>query len=602
MKKHVKRLISILCIAAMLLALIPAYAENDISQLQVTGIVNCNKLKLRATPSAEARTLGTYNEGTKVIVLRNDGEWCQVVLDEKTGYMMTKYLDITTPYTSQGFARTSSDAKLLNMYDKPDTSSAITYKVTGGAAFEIIEDLGAWCKVRSGSVIGYVESANLTRTEAALQVFTYIGENNPYADTLNEISKIQQLGSGKGMSVSRGQYTSSVRYPVLALGIADAAISSFIHGWSDAAQADYEAYHSDKSASLNIDYNAEKLDDHYASVILAGTYQVDGLNSVVFSESMLVNLETGDVVNGRDLFSAGDRIAFQLEVSLDKVFDGYVEEYCTGIDESLLSRAALTGKGVEFRFAAGEILPLQLGPQKITLPYYRTYELIALDTPFIDRHSRVIDPTKPMIALTFDDGPSEETLRIVAELEKYNSRGTFCVVGSRLEAFESVLRETVAAGQEIGNHTWNHRNLEEISADNARSQISRVNEAVYEMTGYTIKVLRPPYGANNKRVRNICGEMDMYLAHWKLDTQDWVSRNTSKVYKKIIREVENGAIILCHDLYSTTADAVIQAIPELISDGYQLVTVTEMLSFHKDGIIPGTTYSRIDPANIDINK
>lgn len=603
MQRKPLRLIAVLCIVTVLCSLLPAAAlAADISELQITGVINCSKLKLRAAPSSEARVLDTYSEGEKVIVLRNDGTWCQVTLDDKTGYMMTKFLDITTPYVSQGFARTSESVTFVNLYTSPDETSNIAWKFLGGAVVEIVDEDTEWSKVRSGSVIGYIQNSLLTKVSDNLQVFTYIGENNPYAWKASHLPAVQELGSGKGMSKSRGEFTSTVRYPVLALGIADAVISSYVHNWTSAAETDYEVNHSGQSAQLTIDYSADKLDDNYASIVLSGTYAVTGHNDVHFNQALLIDLVTGDVINTKDIITNSERIAFQLEVCMDQVFGSYVEEYCCGITEQLIEKASITANGIEFFFNAGEILPLHLGAQHITMPFYRTYDYITLDTPFVANNSRLIDPAKPMIALTFDDGPSEETLRIVAELEKYNSRGTFCVVGSRLDAYESVLRATVASGQEIANHTWNHRNLEEISADKARYQISSVNEAVYDMTGFTIRVLRPPYGANNKRVRSICAEMDMYVAHWKLDTQDWVSRNTSKVYKKIMREVENGAIILCHDLYSTTADAVIQAIPELISEGYQLVTVTEMLSFHKDGIIPGTTYSRIDPENIDITK
>ena len=94
----------------------------------------------------------------------------------------------------------------------------------------------------------------------------------------------------------------------------------------------------------------------------------------------------------------------------------------------------------------------------------------------------------------------------------------------------------------------------------------------------------------------------MIIAHWTVDTQDWVTRSESQTYSNILDGAENGVIILCHDIYSTTADAAINAIPELIQRGYQLVTVSELLSFHTGGVEPGTVYSRLDPKNIDTTK
>ena len=93
----------------------------------------------------------------------------------------------------------------------------------------------------------------------------------------------------------------------------------------------------------------------------------------------------------------------------------------------------------------------------------------------------------------------------------------------------------------------------------------------------------------------------MIIAHWEVDTRDWSHRSASKTYNNIIKGAKNGMIVLCHDIYSTTADAAEKAIPELVAKGYQLVTVSELLSFHKDGAKPGTVYSHLDPANIRMN-
>ena len=87
------------------------------------------------------------------------------------------------------------------------------------------------------------------------------------------------------------------------------------------------------------------------------------------------------------------------------------------------------------------------------------------------------------------------------------------------------------------------------------------------------------------------------IAEWEIDTLDWSTRNANKTYNKIMKEVRDGVIILCHDLYETTADAMERVIPDLVNEGYQLVTVSELLSFHKNGAQPGVVYARVDPEN-----
>ena len=204
-----------------------------------------------------------------------------------------------------------------------------------------------------------------------------------------------------------------------------------------------------------------------------------------------------------------------------------------------------------------------------------------------------------MIALTFDDGPSEQTAKILDVLAQYDARATFCIQGQNVAAYGDTIKRAIAQGNEIASHTWNHKKLTELSASAVRSQLTRTNDAVRELTGgYEIKVLRPPYGSTNKTVRTICKELGMVIAHWQVDTLDWRTRSTSKTYRAIMKGAKNGAIVLCHDLYSSTAAAIEKAVPELVAQGYQLVTVSELLSFHKDGAQPGTVYAYLDPENI----
>ena len=131
-----------------------------------------------------------------------------------------------------------------------------------------------------------------------------------------------------------------------------------------------------------------------------------------------------------------------------------------------------------------------------------------------------------------------------------------------------------------------------------KESLDGVNELVFEMTGQQVRVLRCPYGSFNSTLRRVCADLGMVIASWQTDTLDWSTRNTKKTYRSLVNNAENGNIFLMHDLYPTTAEAVIQAIPVLVGGGYQLVTVSELLSFHKEGIIPGTVYMHLDPANI----
>lgn len=207
-----------------------------------------------------------------------------------------------------------------------------------------------------------------------------------------------------------------------------------------------------------------------------------------------------------------------------------------------------------------------------------------------------LDPEKPMIALTFDDGPGEHTARLLDAFDTYGGKATFFVVGRNINAYKDVLKRAAEEGHEIGSHSWNHPQLTKLGQDSIKEQITRTRDKIQEAAGVEVNLLRPPYGAQNKTVRAIAGEMGIVLINWNVDPKDWQLRNADKVYDAVMNTVKDGDIILCHDIHSTTVDAMERLIPELRMQGYQLVTVTELLTAKGGEMVPGTQYRyRVDP-------
>ena len=202
-----------------------------------------------------------------------------------------------------------------------------------------------------------------------------------------------------------------------------------------------------------------------------------------------------------------------------------------------------------------------------------------------------IDPDKPMVALSFDDGPyAPVTNRILDTLRRHGARATFFVVGNRVDDYAGTLRRAVEEGHEIGIHTWSHAKLTKLSADGIRQQVLDTYHAVLNTAGYQCAVVRPPGGSYNQLVRNTIGAEGFYLANWSVDTEDWRSRDADSVYQEIMSAVEDGCIILCHDLYPTTADAMERVIPDLIGQGYQIVSVSELLQYKQGSVEAGRLY------------
>ena len=201
-----------------------------------------------------------------------------------------------------------------------------------------------------------------------------------------------------------------------------------------------------------------------------------------------------------------------------------------------------------------------------------------------------IDPSRPVIAVTFDDGPSQtNTPRVLSVLEATGARATFFVLGKKAAAGADILQRMAADGCEIGNHTWNHEYLHKTSADGIISTLNRTNDAIQAACGIRPVIMRPPGGGYNDRMLATVGSLGMSAYYWSIDTRDWEHRNAAKTIDAVLSKVRDGDIILMHDIHDATADAVQTLIPELVNRGYQLVTISELAEL-RGGAQPGQIY------------
>lgn len=198
------------------------------------------------------------------------------------------------------------------------------------------------------------------------------------------------------------------------------------------------------------------------------------------------------------------------------------------------------------------------------------------------------EKTQKMIALTFDDGPYPPvTERILKLLKDNDSHATFFVMGNRMDTYPDTVAQAFEDGNQIGNHTYSHKDLSKLNASDIAYEVEHSNELINKNAAVGDAYLRPPYGAKNDTVRSA---VKVPMICWSVDTLDWKSKDKDAIYKEIMDNVKDGDILLMHDLYPTTADAMEKVIPELIRQGYKLVTVQELLE--ANGITPegGTVY------------
>ena len=180
-----------------------------------------------------------------------------------------------------------------------------------------------------------------------------------------------------------------------------------------------------------------------------------------------------------------------------------------------------------------------------------------------------------MVALTFDDGPhSKNTDDILNILSKYNAYATFFMLGSNAEKYPDVVKRVFDAGNEIGIHTWSHKELTKLSSDEIKKEVDNTASKIEKITGKRPTLVRPPYGSINENVKNT---IDNPLILWNVDSLDWKSRDKEKIVPLVLNDVQDGDIILLHDIHSTTVPAVEEILKYLVENDYQVITVSQML-------------------------
>ncbi|KAB8196125.1 polysaccharide deacetylase family protein [Nonomuraea phyllanthi] len=188
------------------------------------------------------------------------------------------------------------------------------------------------------------------------------------------------------------------------------------------------------------------------------------------------------------------------------------------------------------------------------------------------------------VALTFDDGPGPYTGTLLRHLAKYHARATFFVVGLNVVTYPGVLRHTVEAGHEIGNHTWSHPDLTRRSAAGIRSQLGRTDVAVKAATGVVPRLVRPPYGAFDRVVR---AQTSRPFVLWSVDTLDWRFRDSAVVARRALRSVRPGSVVLFHDIHPTTVRAIPRVLRTLSRRGYRFVTISQLYGGHPPRVVHG---------------
>lgn len=225
-------------------------------------------------------------------------------------------------------------------------------------------------------------------------------------------------------------------------------------------------------------------------------------------------------------------------------------------------------------------------PETTTIEPTTTVPETTMDPNLVLSNGRYLDITRPMVALTFDDGPRADVgNRIMDYLEAVDGRGTFFMVGQLVREFPDEVKRMAENGHEVANHSWDHDiHLSRESSDYILSEFSKTDDAISSVCGVVPEVYRLPGGNISDTVNSTLSKP---LIYWSIDTLDWKTKDPDKTFETVKAEVTDGSIVLMHEIYEATGKACEQMIPWLHDQGYQLVTISELLTYRSNNARTG---------------
>ncbi len=422
-----------------------------------------------------------------------------------------------------------------------------------------------------------------------------------YLDNIDEYEvPVREYGSPASYIHMDEKLVIGIMYPETEVAFLNKEINKWISGIVEEYKAEaYNAPAQIDNAELTVSYESYRADENTVSVVMRGTYFAPYMaHPEDIVKTFNADIEAKKIFSVGELFAGDSREKFENMVIKES---GVAK---ADVDSHFLDSGYLTRDSLVVVLERGAYLAMSEGTKIISFDYTEIADLLKKsfegnaeapvpeEDAYVDIRGEeyIIDPDKPMLALTFDDGPSAHTDRLLDIFAEHGGKGTFFVVGNLIDSRKNTLKRIVAQGHEIGNHSWNHRQLTNLSDEEVKDQIMMTNAKIYDVSGVDCRIVRPPYGACNDSVRAVGKTLGVSFVNWSVDTLDWKTKNADAVYKEIMQDASDGAIILCHDLHKTTVDAMERVIPELIAKGYQLVTVSQLMEYSDKALEAGKMY------------
>ncbi len=216
-----------------------------------------------------------------------------------------------------------------------------------------------------------------------------------------------------------------------------------------------------------------------------------------------------------------------------------------------------------------------------TLSYIPMVSIISdNNSETVSKDDNLDNSDKKFIAFTFDDGPGKYTSELIDTLELNNSSATFFMLGNRMKYNTDIVKKVYNSNSEIGTHTYSHKRLTSLSNDEIYNEINSSEIIFNDITGDHLKYLRPPYGSYNDHIKGL----GYNIILWNIDPKDWLTRDSKKIYNSVLNNACDGCIVLMHDIYPETIEAVKMLIPTLNEMNYEVVSISNLI-YNKNHIL-----------------
>lgn len=366
----------------------------------------------------------------------------------------------------------------------------------------------------------------------------------------------------------------SINYPVTEVSALDEAISSYINK----VRAEFKNSDYDGKPELNISYTYKEVNDEVINVSILTEIVTDKTVSKI--KTFTYNKKSEKFLTMEDIVDDLDVLDYDIKKELLSKYQDADMDYLSNVSYDFFT---MDDENLTIYFNPTQLKDTNDELVYLDIPLDSLNLLIDVDreentNTYLNFKKNTINEEDKVVALTFDDGPSKYTKDILDILKKYDACGTFFLIGNKVSFYGEVLREMLSEGNEIGNHSYDHKYLTRLSEEEVKDEISKTQDEIKRVTGYTPTLFRPTYGGYNNTLKSY---IDLTFVLWDVDSRDWSVKSTEGIMYNVFKDVKSGSIILFHDNHEYSVNALPSVIKELKKQGYKFVTVSELLELKK---------------------